>query len=72
MIIDLIGVDLALPVCHIVVVDQAGISPVGRVMVTMIETMVVGDSIKSQGLAIRHPQCRPLMIIDRRRLALIG
>ena len=64
MIIDLIGIDLALPVRHIVVVDQAGISPVGRGIGVMTKTMVVGSSTRNQDLVIKHQRCHPPMIRD--------
>ena len=62
MIIDPVGVDLTLH--HIVVVDQIGVSPIGRMMEIMIKMMTVGDSIKGRGQATRHRLCRPLMILD--------
>ena len=71
MSIDLIGIDRALPVHHIVVVDQAGISPAGQMMVIMIIMKVVTRPTKSQGLS-RHQQCRLLMKRDSVPLASFG
>ena len=62
MIIDPVGVDLTLH--HIVVVDQVGVSPIGRMMETMIKMTIGGDSIKGRGQATRHRLSRPLMIRD--------
>ena len=64
MIIGLVGIDLALPARHIVVIDQAGISPVGRGIGIMTKTMVVGSSTRNQDLVIKHQRCHPPMILD--------
>ena len=72
MIIDLIGIDHALPVHHIVVVDQAGISPVGRRNSIMMKMMVVGDSSRNLDLAINRQRFRLLMIPDRELLVSFG
>ena len=61
MIIDPAGVDLML---HHIVVDQVGVSPIGRMMEIMIKMMTVGDSIKGRGQATRRRPRSPLMILD--------